>query len=86
MEKNLISDPLNAGLFGADAGWSQPPITVLFKQFGWFYARFPASFAFPFRLPYLELSHCFHYNPIFYIPEKPNCQRAFRVPTYSYVQ
>ena len=83
MEKNLTLDPLNAGLFGADTDWTQPRITALYRLFARLPALLSALLAFLFRLPYLEPTRCFHYNPDFYTPEKPGGHRAFRVSTYS---
>ena len=50
----------------------------------WKYLPLPALLAFPFRRPYLELTHCIFYTPVCYTPEKPGCHSAFRVSTCSY--
>ena len=59
-------------------------IMDLIEEFRSFHDGLPALFAFCFRLPNLELTHCFYYTLFFYTPEKPGCQSAFRVSTYSW--
>jgi hypothetical protein len=58
-------------------------VADLIKKFGWIHNRLPALFVLLFRLRYLMLFHCFYYKPGFYTPEKPGCQNAFRVSTFS---
>ena len=86
MEKNITLKPLNTVFFGTDTVMTHPHrIVDLIKQPGWFHMRLPASLAVPFRLYSLQLSRYFNYILVFYAPEKASCQRACRVPAYSYV-
>ena len=64
----------------------KPPgyrVRVLKTQ--WSLCSNKALFAFPFRLPDFRLRHCSYSTLVFYTPEKPRCQMAFRVSTNSYV-
>ena len=81
-----INQSLFSGVFfGTDAVLAHPVcITHLVQQSGLSHGRHLAPLDFPFRLPFLRLTGCFLNNRFFYTPQKPMCQRPFRVSTSSY--
>jgi len=85
MEQDVAFHPLDSGFFGTEAVVAQPQcIAPLIQQFGLSHGRLPAPLAFLFRLPFLSLTRCFSDDSLFYTPEKPIRQRAFRVSTSFY--